>query len=306
MSALPHVDSDRLAELLPWPTVIGALERALTSPLADSEITSRVSVPLAHGELLLMPAATGESLGVKIVGVAHNPGPDLPRIQALYVLLDGATLTPVAVLDGTALTTLRTAGQSALVVRQMARPEAHKLVVFGAGPQARAHIEALRTVRPIDSVLVVGRRQAPVELLCAQLKSIGVDVRPGTPGDVATADIVVCATNSPTPVFDGHDLAADTCVVAVGSHTPDARELDDTVITRASRIVVEHRKTALREAGDIVQAIANGVLHQGRLTDLSDLGARTPGISVFKSVGMGWQDLAVAQAAWQAELRTLA
>lgn len=141
MPPVPFIDSGRLTDLLPWPTVIAALEQALTSAFDGRDFTDRTSVPLAHGELLLMPAANSEAVGVKIVGVAaSNPEHGLPRIQALYALLDARTLAPVAILEGTALTTLRTAGQSALVVRALSRPEARRLVVFGAGPQAEAHI----------------------------------------------------------------------------------------------------------------------------------------------------------------------
>jgi ornithine cyclodeaminase/alanine dehydrogenase-like protein (mu-crystallin family) len=302
MPAVPFVDSSRLTELLPWPTVIAALEQALTS-FAGGDFTGRTSVPLAHGELLLMPAANDEVVGIKIVGVApRNPEHGLPRIQALYALLDAHTLTPVAILDGTALTTLRTAGQSALVVQALSRPEARRLVVFGAGPQAEAHVRALSAVRPIDTVRIVGRREASVQALCERLLSTGVDTRPGVRGDVSAADIVVCATSSRAPVFDGNDLADHAFVVAVGSHTPDARELDDAVIVRASRVLVEHRQTALQEAGDIVQAVAGGALGQDRLLDFGDLAElrADPGISVYKSVGMGWQDLVIAQTAWQA------
>lgn len=159
-------------------------------------------------------------------------------------------------------------------------------------------------MRPIDTVRIVARREASAQALCKRLPSTGADIRPGTRGDVSAADIVVCATTSRTPVFDGDDLADHAFVVAVGSHTPDARELDDTVIARASRVLVEHRQTALQEAGDIMQAIADGTLEQERLLDFGDFAElrADPGISVYKSVGMGWEDLAIAQAAWQAGL----
>ncbi|MFJ8602617.1 ornithine cyclodeaminase family protein [Streptomyces shenzhenensis] len=302
MRALPYVDSALLSDLLPWPTAIAALGRALAPAYAEGGFTERTSVPLDNGELLLMPAAGSETVGVKIIGVAPgNPELGLPRIQGLYTLFDAHTLAPLAVLDGTALTTVRTAGQSAFVVRELAPEQARRLVVFGAGPQAEAHVEAVRAVRSIDTVRIVGRRQERVAALCERLGRSGVDVRPGEPGDVASADIVVCATTSATPVFDGADLADHAFVVAVGSHTPDARELDGHVFSRASLVLVEHRQTALREAGDIVRAVEDGALDPGRLRDFGDLaGLRAGGgISVYKSVGMGWQDLAVAQVVWE-------
>jgi ornithine cyclodeaminase len=106
-------------------------------------------------------------------------------------------------------------------------------------------------------------------------------------------------------LFDGAALAPQACVIAVGSHQADARELDDTVFRRAERVVVENAATALREAGDVISAIASGALTAERLIDLGAIGSLVPsgGISVFKSVGMGWQDLAVADAAFQTWIR---
>ncbi|MGW0632341.1 ornithine cyclodeaminase family protein, partial [Streptomyces sp. NPDC002758] len=166
MQALPFVHSTQLTELLPWPTAIGALGRALVPAYAEDGFTHRTSVRLNNGELLLMPALGSETVGVKIVGVAPcNPEQGLPRIQALYTLFDARTLAPLAVLDGTALTTIRTAAQSGFVVKKLASERVRRLVVFGAGPQAEAHIEAIRAVRAIDTVRVVGRRQERVEAL---------------------------------------------------------------------------------------------------------------------------------------------
>src|SRR5680860_328925 len=111
--------------------------------------------------------------------------------------------------------------------------------------------------------------------------------------------MVVCATTAREPLFDGSWLRPDACVVAVGSHEPDARELDSTTLGGASRVVVEHRAVALREAGDVVMAIAVGALEASGLIDLADAVRLQPeaGRSVFKSVGMGWQDLVIAEVA---------
>jgi ornithine cyclodeaminase/alanine dehydrogenase-like protein (mu-crystallin family) len=283
---------------LSWPNVIDALERALPVAFGSGQLVDRFSVEAVGGELLVMPAADENRVGVKLAGVgSENRRYGLPRIQALYIVFDAQTLSPLAVLDGTSLTRIRTAGQSAMTVRRLAAPGARRLVVFGSGPQARAHIEAVCSVRPIDSVRVIGRRQEPVALLCAELGSDRLDVRAGTAENVLTADIVVCATTSQTPVFDGTKLNDQAFVVAIGSHTPDARELDDAVFSRASAVLVEHRETALREAGDIIQALNANSLRPDQIMDFSDLAAgqltATAGISVYKSVGMGYQDLAV-------------
>jgi ornithine cyclodeaminase len=263
--------------------------------------------------LLLMPSRNAERVGVKLTSVAPgNPQLGLPRIQAVYVLFDAATLTPRVVVDGTALTTLRTPALSALAVRALASPDATSLLVFGAGPQAWGHVHALRTVRPLRTVRVIGRNPARLAALIERLRAEGVDANAGAAADVATADVVVCATTGRAPVFDGRLLPGHACVVAVGSHEPSARELDDVVFERAGRVVVEERGTALREAGDILSAVAAGVLDVEDLIDLADLigsagpadvAVPEPGITVFKSVGMGWQDLAVAEAADAARSR---
>jgi ornithine cyclodeaminase/alanine dehydrogenase-like protein (mu-crystallin family) len=296
---------------LSWPTVIDALERALPAAFRSGDFVDRFSVGAVGGELLLMPAADEHTVGVKLVGVgSENQLHGLPRIQALYVVFDARSLSPLAVVDGTSLTTFRTAGQSAMVVRRLAAPDAHQLVVFGSGPQARAHIEAVCTVRPIDSVRVIGRRPEPVALLCKELACDQFDIRAGIPDEVLTADIVVCATTSRTPVFDGAKLNEQAYVVAVGSHTPDSRELDDAVFSRASAVLVEHRETALREAGDIVMSLMANSLRPDQIMDFSDLAAgrlsATTGISVYKSVGMGYQDLAVVGEALKTTTATTA
>ena len=294
---LAYLDAAELTARLPWTRVADALDAAMVTAF-DTAPVDRVGVPTAGGELLVMPAASPTAAGVKLVGIGHgNDAHGLPRIQALYVLFDAATMTPQAVLDGTSLTTIRTAGQSAAVVRRLAPPEARRLVVFGAGPQARAHVEALRAVRPVEQVRVVARRRDRAQALCAELG----DAVPGTPEDVTDADLVVCATTSATPVFDGDALGPRTFVVAVGSHTPDARELDDTTIGRADLVLAEHRATALREAGDLIAAVASGAIAQERIRDFADVAAGrvapATGVTVYKSVGMAYQDLAVVEAA---------
>jgi ornithine cyclodeaminase/alanine dehydrogenase-like protein (mu-crystallin family) len=291
---LPFLDAGTLAALVPWTAAIDALGSALAAGAATR-----------GGPPLVMPAASAAAVGVKVTSVAPgNPERGLPRIQAVYVLFDADTLTPRALLDGTALTTLRTPAQSALAVRSLAREDAAELLVFGSGPQAWGHVHAISRVRRLRTVRIAGRDATRQADLVERLRAEGVPAAAGVAADVATADIVVCATTARQPVFDGRLLAERACVVAVGSHEPEARELDDATFGRAARVVVEERSTALREAGDVLQAIAAGVLDVGDLIELAalaELPARS-GIGVFKGVGMGWQDLAVAEAAYAAWL----
>lgn len=299
--SLPYVDAETVAGLS-WDEAVDALGRALHDGLDPEAGTARQVVPVANGQLLLMPAESSAGVGVKVATVAPgNPDRGRPRIQGLYLLLDHGSLTPVALLDGIALTNLRTPAVSALATRHLAVPEAHHLVVFGCGPQGRGHLEAIRAVRPIESVTVVGRDPARAEAMADWAGTLGVAAAVGDAGSVADADIVVCATTARRPVFEGHRLPDHACVVAVGSHEPDARELDDTVLERAARggrIVVESRSSALSECGDVILALASGAIGPPDLTALTSAVRLDPpeGIGVFKSSGMGWEDLVVAGA----------
>jgi ornithine cyclodeaminase/alanine dehydrogenase-like protein (mu-crystallin family) len=278
---------------------VEALRAALRDGLEPEDDWARSRVPTEYGELLLMPAEWGGYAGIKVATVApDNPRVGRPRIQGAYLLLDAGTLTPLAMLDGAALTTLRTAAVSALAVDELAVGDARRLVVFGTGPQARSHIAAIRAVRPIDEVLVIGR-----DIDRARAFASSVDARAGWVADVARADVVVCATTARTPLFDGAVLSSDATVVAVGSHEPDAREVDDTTVC-VSTVVVEARSAALREAGDVVGPMAAGVFDPDTLVDLASVvrGTVTVDLSrprLFKSVGMAWEDLVIAASSWE-------
>lgn len=255
-----------------------------------------------------MPAAAGAYAGVKIAGVAPgNAALGLPRITGSYLLLDGPTLRPVALLDGAALTALRTPAVSALALRHLTpRDRPLALVVFGAGPQAYGHLEALLAERELAGVTVVARAPDRAERLAAHARALGLAARTGGPEDVSGADVVLCCTTARTPLFDGRLVRPGATVVAVGSHEPDARETD-TALVRRSAVYVESRAVALREAGDLLIPEAEGAIGPGHITGtLADLVAgrhpapgRQNGPRLFKSVGMAWEDLAVAVALFQ-------
>ena len=297
-TALPYLDEDTVFRLAPWADAVRAIEGVLLDGLDPADAPQRSFVDVAHGQLLLMPGVTPTGVGVKLATVAPaNPDLGLPRIQAVYARFDPVTLAITALLDGTALTTVRTPAVSAAAIEHLAIPSAHRLVVFGAGPQAWGHVQAIRAVRPVDEVVVVARRRTAAEDLARRISDSGTDARAGAPEDVAAADIVACATTARSPLFDGSLLPAHACVVAVGSHEPEARELDAETLRRAGRVVVEDAAVAMREAGDVILAVASGDLAEDDLIGLRDAVGLDPDEngSVFKSVGMGWQDLAVAE-----------
>ncbi|AUG76197.1 ornithine cyclodeaminase [Kitasatospora sp. MMS16-BH015] len=288
---------------------VESLARVLREGLDPEECPQRSNIPVPAGELLLMPAASARYTGVKIAGVAHgNTARGLPRITGSYLLLDGPTLQPVALYDGIALTSLRTPAVTALALRELAVPEAEHLVLFGAGPQAYAHLDALRAVRPLTRVTVVGRSAEPTAALVAHARTLGLAAEAGTAADVARADLVVCCTTARTPLFDGRLVPDHAAVAAVGSHEPAAREVDTALVVRSARYV-EARSCALREAGDLLMPIAEGAIRESdSLANLSELVngkavVPTDRPRFFKSVGMAWEDLAVAAA--QQELYTM-
>jgi ornithine cyclodeaminase/alanine dehydrogenase-like protein (mu-crystallin family) len=287
------LDAAALRAALPWPRAIAALKAAFRDE--DPGATpprSHLAVP--GGELLLMPAHSAAGLGVKLVTLTPgNPARGLPFIHGAYVLFSADGLVPEALLDGTELTAIRTAAVSALATETLARPDARALVVFGAGTQARVHVEAMRAIRPIDSVAIVGRDPARARALADEL---GAEV--AGPEAVAGADLVCTCTTSAEPLFDGAWLAPGTHVNAIGAYRPDLRELDETAMRRAT-VVVETRAAALAEAGDVIGA----GLEPDRLLELGDVVRGAAGrpdrdaITVFKSVGLALEDLAVARAA---------
>jgi ornithine cyclodeaminase/alanine dehydrogenase-like protein (mu-crystallin family) len=257
-------------------------------------------VDAGEGQLLLMPSCAAlRHVGVKVATVAPgNPGRGLPRIQATYLLYDRATLSLRATLDGTALTTLRTPAVSVAAVRAHLSGRALRVAVIGAGPQALGHAETLRAVLTVDAVQHLVRDPSRVDGVSGDPV-----LRLGTPeADAAlrAADVVVCATSARVPLFGSALLRDDAVVIAIGSHEPDAREVDAALCARAT-VVVEDPATALREAGDVVLAIAEGALDAAELVPLRHLvrGGVAPDPSkplLFKGVGMAWQDLVVAEA----------
>lgn len=279
------------------------------------------SIPGAPGNqdatLLLMPAWSGETppkhIGIKSVTVhPDNPARGLDSVQGVYLLLDGATGTPVALIDGPALTARRTAAASALAASFLARNDAHRLLVIGTGRLASELVRAHAAVRPIRHVEIWGRNPARSKALAGELASDGLAVSAviDLEAAVRAADIVSCATTSRDPVFEGSWLQPGCHVDLVGGFRPDMREADDVAIASA-RVFVDTLEGAMREAGDIVQPLESGVLDPADIAaDLFALcraehGGRESAeeITLFKSVGTAIEDLAAAELL-MAELNT--
>jgi ornithine cyclodeaminase/alanine dehydrogenase-like protein (mu-crystallin family) len=297
------VGAEELRATVSMSDAIDALERAFKNAEPGQRLRPRTQMDTAAGSLLLMPAAGDAGLGIKLVTVTPgNPGAGRPYIQAAYVLFDPKTQEPLAVMDGTALTALRTGAVSGLATRLLARPQAVRLVIFGSGVQARAHLEAMCAVRSISAVTVISRNGSHAAGFADDARDMGLYVRVGTPADVEAADIVCTCTTSERPLFDGRQLAEGAHVNAVGAFRPELRELDTKTVAR-SRLVVEHREAALAEAGDLIIPIAEGAITSDHI--LADLGQLARGaevrrseedVTLFKSVGIAFEDLVIARA----------
>jgi ornithine cyclodeaminase len=285
-----------------------------------------VAVPVRHhhviniaGEpsatLLLMPAWDDLSqpegsregyLGVKVVSAyPGNMARGLPGVAAIYVLMAARTGEPLAIIDGE-LTNWRTAAASALAASYLAREDASRLVMVGAGALASYLIEAHASVRPIAEVCVWNRSPARAEALAAEFAGQRYSVRAARDLEAAVqnADIVSCATFSSEPLVKGAWLKAGAHLDLVGAFTPQMRESDDAAVRRA-RIFVDTRAGALNEAGDILQPLRAGLIGESDIVgDLFDLcrgkigGRGSPDeITLFKSVGTALEDLAAASLA---------
>lgn len=271
----------------------------------------------AASTLLLMPAwsdfnagVSGNGhIGVKIVTVSpDNNAINKPAVMGLYLLLDGTTGEPQALIDGPRLTQWRTACASALAATYLAREDSSRLLVIGAGALSTFLAKAHCAVRPIRQIRIWNRTLANAEKVAAQLCADGLEAEAASDLDVelAQADIVSSATISSAPLIKGALLKPGAHVDLVGGFTPTMREADDDAIRRA-RVFVDTREGATKEAGDIVQPLASGVLApESIVADLHELArGDRPGrqgageITLFKSVGAALEDLAAGIAVFQ-------
>lgn len=301
---IPHLSDARIDQLLDFKSVVAQLDAAFAN--------------LARGEAAIHVRQRSECAGIKLstmgaLWTAQGVGgvkvyPTVGGQFSFAVLLfDLRSNTPLAMLDANALTRFRTASITTLVASKVARPDARKLALFGAGLQGRAQAECLIEAFRFSEIAVVDP-QADLAW-CAQLqqRSGAEIIRCEAKAALAGAHIVVTATRSSQPVFDGAWLQPGTFVSAIGTSSPTVRELDDATMARAERVIVEWRPQSLLEAGEIVQWQSGRDLD--KCVDLPQLyrqpsawRARPEAITVFKSVGVGLADVATAALACQRSL----
>lgn len=258
----------------------------------------RQHISTDKGVTLLMPAHLPErsEFGIKVVSVYDdNPNLDLPRIIATVLVLDPTTGLPKAFMDGSSLTAIRTGAGGGVAADLLARPDAKTVGLFGAGVQARAQLQAVMAVRDIASVNLISRTEASAQQLAAEIAAWTdapvVNLVSNPEQVVEDADIVICATTSATPLFDGTALRPGTHITAVGTFVPEKREVDTTTLRRSNRIVVDSREACLEEAGDLIIPKATIDAEIGEIVNGDKQGRQSDDeITFFKSVGVAVQD----------------
>lgn len=293
------LSADDVRTALPMPKAIEAMRHAY-GQLSAGKVNAppRQHIATDKGVTLLMPAHLPErsEFGIKIVSVYdENPHLDLPRITATVLVLDPATGLPKAFMDGSSLTAIRTGAGGGVAADLLARQDAKTVGLFGAGVQARTQLQAVMAVRKIAHVNLISRTKAAAQQLATEIATWAdapaVNLVRNPQQVVEDADIVICATTSATPLFEGDTLRPGTHITAVGTFVPEKREVDTTTIRKASRIVVDSREACLEEAGDLIIPNAEIDAEIGEIINGDKEGRQSDDeITFFKSVGVAVQD----------------
>ncbi|MGE5677242.1 MAG: ornithine cyclodeaminase family protein, partial [Pseudomonadota bacterium] len=289
--------------------IIPLMEKVFTDYTSGRTITplrTKISVEQHGGDILFMPAyiPEGSGLGVKVVSVfPGNSELNRQTIYSMLILNDDKTGEPIALMDAERLTALRTGAVSGVAAKYLSREDSETVTVFGAGIQARTQLEAICCVRSIRKVFVAGRNFEHSEGFSREIKDrYGVEatVCKDTVQALKNSDIVITATTSHTPVFDGRYIQKGAFVTAVGAYTPKMQEIPENHVSKAV-IIVDAYSAALKEAGDIIIPMGKGLISRENIR--AELGEVVLGkyerenedeIIFFKSVGLAIQDMCVA------------
>ena len=304
-------DAGATRAALPFDRLVAALQALFT---LGCEVPARHVHEIAtrdggHFTSLLMPAwLPGRYYGVKTVNIAAgNAALGLPGLHASYLLFDGVTGVPLAVIDGSEITARRTAAASALAAGWLARPDARHLLVVGAGQVARLLPQAHGAVRAIDRISVWARTPQKAQALASEWQAQGLPAQAVTDlqAACAEADIVSCATLATSPLVRGEWLRPGSHLDLIGSYTPAMCEADDACFAGAALYI--DTQEAMTKSGDLLGPLERGVIHpasvRGTLAELAR-GTATGRAgdqerTVFKSVGNGLEDLAAAILVWE-------
>ncbi|GHG04944.1 ornithine cyclodeaminase [Deinococcus piscis] len=273
-----------------------------------------LDVPEREASALYMPSAIGGlgAVGSKVVTVfPHNPPRGLPTIQGVTLLTEADTGQHVALLSASYLTRLRTGALTGLAAQHLARPQASRLGVIGTGGMALEQIQAVQEVRPLSELRLFNRTPDKAHTLAEDLRTelpgVSISVSPTAEALVEASDMLVASTQSSTPVFDGKALQPGTFISGIGSYLPSMREVDETTIRRASKVVLDTLEGTRHEAGELIHAEQQGFWSfEQAHSDLAGVVAGAKAgrqteeeIIFFKCVGAAYFDLAVALGAYQ-------
>jgi alanine dehydrogenase len=305
---------DDVAQAVTMAEAINAVKKAfiqLSSGKAEVPLRTQIPVRKRNATTLFMPAylAQSDSMGAKIVSVfPNNQKRGLPTIHALVIVVDAKTGQPLAAMDGTYLTALRTGAASGLATNLLARKDSRVAAIFGAGTQARTQLEAICTVRDIKRAWVFDVRPQVARAYVKEMKAKGkpfpqeIRVAQTSKQALHEADVVCTATTSFRPVFADGNLKMGVHINGVGSYTPEMQEIPARTVVR-SKVVVDSREASLAEAGDLIISIDGGLIsHKNIHGEIGEVASgKIPGresveeTTFFKSVGLAVQDVAVAE-----------
>lgn len=305
---------DEVAKAVNMAEAIETIKKAFiqfSSGKAEMPLRTQVPVEKQKGVTLFMPAylADSDAMGAKIVSVfPNNQKIELPTVHAVVIVVDAETGRPTAVMDGAYLTALRTGAASGVATDILSRKDARVVAILGAGTQSRTQLEAICTVRSIEKVWVYDVLPRAASDYAEEMKKHGNPI----PGDifvaesakqaVGEADIICAATTSFRPVFNDSDLKRGVHINGVGSYTPEMQEIPARTVVR-SKVIVDSRRAALAEAGDLIISIDGGLISDKHIH--GEIGELAAGIisgresedetTFFKSVGLAVQDVSVAE-----------
>ena len=285
------LDEERVRQHLRMEELIPAMEKALidfSAGKVTQPVRSVIAVDPPGGFFGMMPALTPEGLGIKIVTFyATNAERGIPTHMATIFLVDPETGTPLAIMDGTLITEMRTAAVSAAATKLLGSPDAKILAILGSGVQGRSHAEALQLVRDFNEIRVWSPTREHAEQFANEIGAKAMSAEAA----VRDADIVVTATNSKMSILRGSWLKPGCHVNAVGACRPDWRELDDDAMRNV--VFVDSREAAMKESGDVILSGAKIYAELGEAL-AGKVPSRANETTIFKSLGMAVEDIAAA------------
>ena len=304
-----HITDEEVRRALTMPEAIRAVKETyieLSTGQARVPPRTMLEIPEFRTKALVMPAYLPrmKRIGLKLISLCEdNPAKGLPLAQAVAIIMDAELGTPLAVMDASHLTAVRTGAASGAATDALARQDARVVAIFGAGVQGRTQLEAVTAVRPIRKALVFDVDPRAAAAYAKEMgRKLDLDVEPASsPKALREADVVCTATTSAVPVFADRDLKPGVHINAVGSYKPHVREIPGETVRRAS-VFVDQRQASLEEAGDLIIPLREKLIDEGHiLAEIGEvLAGLKPGrssddeVTVFKSVGNAALDLAMA------------